>query len=46
MIEFLHNYFDGPTKFLDLYLTKFLNVSANCYFCVMKNIVINNKCRL
>ena len=30
----LHNYFDGPTKFLDLYLTKFLNILAqNCPFC-------------
>jgi len=32
--ELLHNYyFDGPTKlFSDLYLTKFLNISAKSFF--------------
>jgi len=35
-LRFQHNYFDGPTKlFLDLYLFKFLNISAKwvcCFF--------------
>jgi len=30
-LRFQHNYLDGPTKlFLDLYLSKFLNISAKC----------------
>jgi len=30
-----HNYFDSLTKlFPDLYLAKFLDISANCSFCV------------
>jgi len=40
-MSFLHNYFDGSTKlnqfqilFSDLYLSKFLDTSANHSFCV------------
>ena len=33
IVKFLCNYFDNPTKlFLDLYLSKFLDISAKCSF--------------
>jgi len=30
-LSFLHNYFDGPAKFSDLYLAKFLDISAKSF---------------
>jgi len=36
-LRVLYNYFDDPTKlFLDLYLAKFLNISAKPFFpCIL-----------
>jgi len=42
-LNFLHNYFDGPTKlFSDLYLVKFSDISAKCDLKFFFNLVHSN----
>jgi len=31
-LSFLHNYFDSPTKFSNMYLAKFLDITTKSFF--------------
>jgi len=40
-LSILHNYFDDPNKISDLYLTKFLDISAKlCFLCMFNKLIV------